>query len=83
MRAPLLMLQALMLLISFPTNIPADAGAPFDAESLDAAHVPPYNQFLLMLAPLFNAENLDCAAHVCTLFSSTVNLRESYGSQVY
>jgi len=25
----------------------------------------------------------DCAAHVCTLFSSTVNLRESYGSQVY
>ncbi len=24
-----------------------------------------------------------CAAHVCTLFSSTVNLRESYGSQVY
>ena len=24
-----------------------------------------------------------CAAHVCTLFSSTANLRESYGSQVY
>jgi hypothetical protein len=27
--------------------------------------------------------NNGCAAHVCTLFSSTVNLRESYGSQVY
>jgi hypothetical protein len=25
----------------------------------------------------------ECAAHVCTLFSSTANLRESYGSQVY
>ncbi len=24
-----------------------------------------------------------CAAHVCTLFSSTANLRESYGSHVY
>jgi hypothetical protein len=24
-----------------------------------------------------------CAAHVCTLFSSTANVRESYGSQVY
>jgi hypothetical protein len=24
-----------------------------------------------------------CAAHVCTLFSSTANLRESYGSYVY
>jgi hypothetical protein len=25
----------------------------------------------------------ECAAHVCTLFSSTANLRESYGSHVY
>jgi hypothetical protein len=23
-----------------------------------------------------------CAAHVCTLFSSTANLRESYGSEI-
>jgi hypothetical protein len=26
---------------------------------------------------------VQCAAHVCTLFSSTANLRGSYGSQVY
>ncbi len=28
-------------------------------------------------------EHRNCAAHVCTLFSSTANLRESYGSHVY
>jgi hypothetical protein len=32
---------------------------------------------------LFLLKNTLCAAHVCTLFSSTANLRESYGSHVY
>ncbi len=45
-------LKALILLISLLTTIPAHAGAPFDAESLDVAHIPSLQPFLLMLAPL-------------------------------
>jgi len=52
MLAPLLMLQALMLLLSLPTTIPADAGARFDAEGLDAAYCPTLQLFLLVLTPL-------------------------------
>jgi hypothetical protein len=50
--------------------------------------------YLLCQRLTFNGNNLrliqsgwtvdnPCAAHVCTLFSSATNLRESYGSQVY
>jgi hypothetical protein len=37
---------------------------------------------ILLLLLFLMAQNV-CAAHVCTLFSSTANLRESYGSHVY
>ncbi len=59
--------------------------------NFDNAYWNPPQNSLLCGWSLFSSSDLSlaarkmrkCAAHVCTLFSSTANLRESYGSQVY